>query len=116
MGIRNTTGDEKQTKSFEELRCSMVLTSGIHEQLTYILLFNIIISVTAFIGNTLILVALGKGSSLHQPSKLLFRCLATTDLFIALIVEPLNVTYLTSVINKDLRRGVNGVCKSADPL
>ena len=102
MGIRNYSGAVVQAKSFEEIRCSMVLTSGIHEILTYILLLNIIISVTAFIGNTLILVALGKDSSLPTPSRLLLRCLAITDLCVALIVEPLNITYLTSIINYDV--------------
>ena len=44
----------------------------------------ILLSITIFLGNSLILVALHKESSLHPPSKLLYRCLATTDLFMSL--------------------------------
>ena len=57
-------------------------------------------AITAFLGNTLILVALHKESSLHAPSKLLFRNLATTDLCVGLIVEPLFLTYFISILNE----------------
>ena len=50
-------------------------------------------SITAIFGNTLILVALHKESSLHPPSKLLYRCLAITDLLAGLISEPSLVAY-----------------------
>lgn len=51
---------------------------------------NIFLSITAFLGNILILIALRKVASLHPPTKLLFRCLAATDLFVGLISEPLS--------------------------
>ena len=54
-------------------------------------------SITAFLGNTLILAALRKEKSLHSPSKLLYRNLAVTDLCVGIIVEPLFVTYLMSL-------------------
>ena len=54
-------------------------------------------SITAFLGNTLILVALRKENSLHLPSKLLYRNLAVTDLCVGIIVEPLFVTYWMSL-------------------
>ena len=57
-------------------------------------------SITAFLGNTLILVALHKVTSLHAPSKLLFCKLATTDPFVGLIAEPLFVTYLISSLKE----------------
>ena len=101
MGITNYTGYRKQTVSFEELRCSTTFTREIHEQLIYVLAFNIFLSIAAFIGNTLILVALRRESSLHPPSKLLFRCLATTDLCVGLIAEPLNVAYWMSLVHED---------------
>ena len=41
---------------------------------------NIFLSITASLGNALILAALHKVSSVHPPTKLLFRCLAVTDL------------------------------------
>ena len=61
---------------------------------------NICLSISAVLGNTLILVALNKETSLHQPSKLLYSTLAITDLCVAIIVEPLAVTYWTSVVNE----------------
>ena len=65
-----------------------------------LLALNGLVAITAILGNTLILVALYKESSLHAPSKLLFRNLATTDLLVGLIVEPLIVTYQISYRNK----------------
>ena len=50
--------------------------------------FNIFLSVTASLGNVLILIALHKESSLHPTSKLMFRCLAVTDLCVGLISHP----------------------------
>ncbi|XP_058966888.1 melanocortin receptor 5-like isoform X3 [Pocillopora verrucosa] len=39
-------------------------------------------------------------SSLHQPSKLLYRCLATTDLLVGLVTQPLYATYWMSLVHK----------------
>ena len=75
-GITNYTGDGKQ-KSFEELFCLAELTEGLHRQLILFSMLNIFLSITAFLANTLILVALSKEASLHPPSKLLLRSLAT---------------------------------------
>ena len=55
----------------------------------FIFSVNIFLSVTATLGNALILAALHKKSSLHPPTKLLFRCLAVTDLCVGLISQPL---------------------------
>ena len=60
---------------------------------------NVLVSITAFLGNTLILVALHKETSLHPPSKLLYRNLAITDLCVGIIAEPLNVASSMSVLN-----------------
>ncbi len=57
--------------------------------LVFLSALNIFLSVTATLGNTLILLALHKESSLHPPTKLLFRCLAVTDLCAGLISQPL---------------------------
>ena len=72
-----------------------------HEQLIYLSAFNIFLSITAFLGNTLILVAFHKKSSLHPPSKLLYRCLATTDLCVGLIAEPVRIAYLISLVHEE---------------
>ena len=47
-------------------------------------------------GNVLIIVALPKVSTIHGPSKLLFRCLASTDLGVGLILQPVYIAYLMS--------------------
>ena len=52
------------------------------------IILNIFLSITAFLGNALILVALHKVTSIHTPKKILFRCLAVTDLCIGLITQP----------------------------
>ena len=66
-----------------------------HQQMVVSAL-NIPLSVTAFLGDLLIIVALQKPSSLHPPSKLLLGCLASTDLCVGLIIQPLFVTFLMS--------------------
>ena len=99
MALTNLTGDPKQT-SIEELACSTEFIKGLHNHFIVLLVLNGFVAITAFLGNTLILVALHKESSLHAPSKLLFRNLATTDLYVGLIVEPLLITYLISILNE----------------
>ena len=86
--------------SISELYCSASVTARVHDELIVLLVLNTFLSITAFLGNTLILVALYKESSLHPPSKLLLRSLAITDLLVGIIVEPLNVAYLMSVRSK----------------
>ena len=100
MAITNFTGGGKQTETFEQRLCSASLTVGI-VHLIYLSAFNIFLALTAFLGNTLILVALRRESSLHPPSKLLLRCLATTDLCVGLIAEPLFVTSLISLVREE---------------
>ena len=87
----NSTRDEQQ-KTVELLSCSSVLTVELKEHLIFISILNSVLSLTAFLGNALILVALSKESSLHPPSKLLLRSLAITDLCVGFITEPLAVT------------------------
>ena len=103
MTTANVSGDEKQKTKYEQLICWEGLTTapGIHEHFMFLSVLNIFLSITAFLGNALILVALHKESSLHPPSKLLLRSLATTDFCVALITEPLAVAYWTSVVNED---------------
>ena len=89
-----------QKRTLEQLLCSANLTAELHNQLTFISVLNSFLSVTAFLGNAMILIALHKESSLHPPSKLLLCSLATTDLCVGLISEPLTVIYWMSVINE----------------
>ena len=59
---------------------------------------NIFLSITASLGNALILAALQRETSLHTPTKLLFRCLAVTDLFVGVITQPLYAFFLLSSV------------------
>ena len=68
--------------------------------LTSLLAFNIILSFTASLGNVLILLTIYKVSFLHPVTKLLFACLATTDLCVGLFSQPLFVVNMT--LNIDL--------------
>ena len=86
--------------SIRELYCSANVTASVHDELIVLLVLNTFLSITGFLGNTLILAALHKESSLHPPSKLLLRSLAITDLLVGIFVEPLNVAYLMSVKSK----------------
>ena len=92
-----------ENKSLEKLnsepRCIAELVGEVKHELIFLLVVNISVSITAFLGNTLILVALKKESSLHPPSKLLYRNLAITDLCVGMIAEPVYVAYFMSVLS-----------------
>ena len=99
MAPINVTEDENQ-KTFIELFCSAEFIRGVDSELIFLSAINIFLSITAFLGNTLILVALHKETSLHPPSKLLYRNLAITDLCVGITGQPLNVTYWISVVTE----------------
>ena len=63
---------------------------------------NIFLSIFATLGNVLILVALRNVSSIHPPTKLLFRCLAITDLCVGLLGHPLYVYVWYITISLDI--------------
>jgi len=100
MAIANFSGDLTQ-KTFKQQLCRAGLTAAaeIHGQLTFLSALNIFLSITAILGNALILVSLRKESSLHPRSKILLRSLAVSDLCVGLISEPLTVTYWLSELN-----------------
>ena len=98
---QNFTEDGTQTKTME---CSRSVASAIQPYAYYFSSIHILLSLTAFLGNSLILVALHKESSLHPPSKVLYSCLATTDLLVGLVVHPLAVIHFMSYIHEDWGR------------
>ncbi|XP_067055623.1 melanocyte-stimulating hormone receptor-like [Acropora muricata] len=57
------------------------------------------------VGNTLILIALHKVSSIHPPTKFLLSCLAMTDFCVGVIVQPLSVAFLmeTAIVRWRIR-------------
>ena len=63
---------------------------------------NIVLSITASLGNILTLIALRKVISIHPPTKLLFQCLAITDLGVGLISQPLMATLFLLTDNIDI--------------
>ena len=97
---KNFTKDERQQTVGKLFYYSEELTKEIFGELIFLSVLNILLSVTTFLGNTLILVALPKENSLHPPSKLLFRNLAITDLCVGIIAQPLLVAYLMSLVKQ----------------
>ena len=100
MSTTKFTRGGTQTKTFVELLCTPSFGGGLHEIYTFFLAVHILLSITAFLTNSLILVALHKESSLHRPSKLLYRSLATTDLLVGLVALPLYATYWMSLVQE----------------
>ena len=98
----NVSDDEKHNTFtlFKQLYCLSDTPDEIQGQLTFISALNAFLSITTFLGNVLIMVALRKESSLHPPSKLLLSNLATSDLCVGLIAEPLYISLLVTVVNK----------------
>ena len=97
--LTNFTQDNSQ-KTISELRCKAEFTGKVHSELIFLSVLNTFLSITAFLENTLILVALHRDTSLHPPSKLLFRNLAITDLFVGITAEPLYVVYWMSEVRE----------------
>ena len=60
----------------------------------------VLLSITISLGGSLIFVALHKESSLHPPSKLLYRCLAKTDLLVGIFSQSIMVTYYMSLVHE----------------
>ena len=63
----------------------------------------IVLSITASLGNILILIALRKVTSVLPPTKLLFQCLAISDLGVGLISQPLMATLMLLADNIDIK-------------
>ena len=100
IATTNSTEGGTQTEAYKVLSCSPSSIVGLQPQSIYFSAVNIFLSITAFLGNFLILVALNKESSLHPPSKILYRCLATTDLLVGLVTQPLAATYWISLVHE----------------
>ena len=93
MATANVSNEKQNySEKFQYLHCSLDIAAAVHGQLTFIAVLNAFLSITAFLGNVLVLFALRKDSSLHPPSKLLLRNLAVNDLCAGLFSEPLYVT------------------------
>ena len=101
--LTNFTKDDSESR---QLSSDIDEFNGeVDSELIFLSVVNSLLSVTAFLGNTLILVALHKETSLHPPSKVLFCSLALTDLFVGIIAGPLTATYEISVV-----KGKGDIC------
>ena len=100
MATTNITRSGTYPQTFEASLCSPVWVGEFKKQSISFSAVNTLFSITAILGNSLILLALHKESSLHPPSILLYRCLATTDLLVGLVSQPLYVTYWMSLVHK----------------
>ena len=86
--MENFSLDHSYSSELNETSTSPAIPIGRPRHL-FIPVLNILLSITASVSNALILVALHKETPLHPPTKLLFRCLAVTDLCVGLITQPL---------------------------
>ena len=77
----------------------------IYQTPSFVLIFslNIFLAITATLGNTLILIALHRVSSIHAPTKFLLRCLAMTDFCVGIIVQPLFAALLIKIASGNWR-------------
>ena len=89
--MANITGEGNYTSELNQ-----ALSASPVRIIEFFSALNIFLSITASVGNALILIALKNVSSIHPPTKLFFRCLAVTDLCVGLIVQPLYATYIMS--------------------
>lgn len=100
MGKNNLTHDGNKEMLYADLFCLPESTAGIKNQLIFLAALNIFLSITALLGNSLILAVLRKESSLHPPSKIMFRNLAIPDFCAGIIAEPVIAICWLSVVNK----------------
>ena len=87
--MANCTEDRNSTIAFNQANLQSTVTFYV-----FLSALNIALSITATLGNVLILIAFREVSSVHPPTKRLFQCLAVTDLCVGLIAQPLYATYI----------------------
>ena len=89
-----------QTKVFlANIYCSEEFNQGLDNQIIWLSMINILLGITAIVGNTVILIALHKETSLHKPSKVLLRSLVASDLCVG-IVQLASCAYWISILQR----------------
>ena len=98
---KNFTENEKRNLTNTKLHCfpEAEFAAEVNYLLIFIAVLNIFLSITALLGNTLILSALRKETSLQPASKILYRNLTITDLCVGVVVQPLGAAYSLSEVN-----------------
>lgn len=92
----NSSFHEGSQETFEMQVC--VSSTEERHAMRFLVALNILLSLSSSLGNFIILVALKKETTLHAPSKLLYVCLASTDLCVGLLLQPFNVVHLMSAM------------------
>ena len=93
--MANITGVSNLTSKLVQV--VLASPAGVDETFS---VFNIFLSITASLGNALILVALHKVTSIHPPTKQFFQSLAVSDICVGVIVQPLFAIFLVSRITE----------------
>ena len=103
--MENFTVEENEHHLFNKLEPFLCVGKSTKEthQIRFLSAVNFFLSFSATLGNILILIALSKTSSLHPSSKILYRCLAITDLFVGMVAQPLLAVQLLLRIAEDRR-------------
>lgn len=95
--MRNLSSREENVQKTFEMQVCVSSWNEIHA-MRFLVALNILLSLSSSVGNTIILVALKKETTLHAPSKLLYICLVSTDLCVGFFLQPLNVVHLISAM------------------
>ncbi|XP_068728675.1 adenosine receptor A3-like [Montipora capricornis] len=115
MSTTNITGHSQKLENFF---CSAELSERIDIPLICLSAVNIIFALTATMGNTLIIVALQRETSLHPPSKVLLRNLAVTDLCVGIVSQPVQIAHFVTLLYKlhQMCRYANAVSRTASTI
>ena len=92
-----------EMKPLSEFLCSLEVTDDMKVHLRRFAVLHSFLSFTASVGNAIALIAFQKVSSMHAPSKLLFRSLAMTDMGVGMIAEPTAVVALVSTYKDEIK-------------
>ena len=84
--LRISIRSEMQTQEYlANFYCSEEFNQELINQRISLSVINILLGITAIVGNIVILIAFHKETSLHQPSKILLRNLVASDLCVGFV-------------------------------
>ena len=85
----------KTQEFFANIRCSEEFHQGLDNKILSISVINILLGITAIVGNIVILIALRKETSLNQVSKVLLRNLVASDLCVGFVQIAYGVDWIS---------------------
>ena len=88
------------SEACKELTTQLGFTTELYSTYVALCVINGLFSVTASIGNLLVILAIYKTGSLHTPSYVLLSALALSDLGIGLVAQPLYIAFKVAEINE----------------